>query len=409
MSMDRLISESKTKIGILGGTFDPIHNGHLLLGQCAVDQLDLDFVLFVPSGQPPHKLNQPQQAGVDQRLDMVRLAIKDRQRFILSDADCQHQSPSYTVHLLKKIQEQYPSAELYFIMGADSLFQIEQWYHYRSIFSLCQLVVAKRNAQSDDILRKEIIRLERDYQAKIVELVFPGSDISSSYIRSHYAKPAYLQDMIPEAVYRYIGRQGLYHIHKQPTGFSYSDILSVVQDSLSKKRMMHVMGVVYTAAALANRHAADREMSMIAAVLHDFAKEYSAKQLLGLAEQYKLPIRPIEEQHPYLLHGAVAAAVSQEQFGIVNEDILNAMRYHTTGRPKMSLIEKIIFLADYIEPLRMHMKEPERIRQTAMEDLDMAVYLVTEETLSYLRDNGRPIDEMTVLTNEYYRKETGND
>lgn len=402
-------TKTKTKIGILGGTFDPIHNGHLLLGQCAVDQLDLDFVLFVPSGQPPHKLDRPQQASVEQRLAMVKLAIKDRRRFLLSDADCRDDSPSYTVNLLEKIQTEYPTAELYFIMGADSLFQIEQWFQYRSIFNLCRLVVAKRNAQSDDILKTEIERLRSSYQAEIIELIFPGADISSSYIRAHYDKPAYLQDIIPEAVYRYIGRQGLYHLVKQPIGFSYIDLLPVVQDTLSQKRLMHVMGVVYTAAALANRHDVDREAAMTAALLHDFAKELSATQLLALAHRYELPVRPVEEQHPYLLHGAVAAALSKDQFGIDNEDILNAMRYHTTGRPAMSRLEKIIFLADYIEPLRTHMREPECTRELAMDDLDTAVYMVTKETLTHLRETGRPIDEMTVLTYEYYRKETGND
>ncbi|MDD7266750.1 MAG: nicotinate-nucleotide adenylyltransferase [Lachnospiraceae bacterium] len=397
--------KQRRKLGILGGTFDPIHNGHLMLGQCALDQLELDCLLFIPSGNPPHKQESLQAADAVQRLEMVRLAVKGRPGFSVSDLDCQTEEPSYTVRLLQRLQQQYPDSDLFFILGADSLFQLESWYQFEAIFPICHLIVAKRNEQSAKVLQDEIQRLTARYGARITELVFPGVDISSSYIRRHYQKPAYLQDLIPEAVYRYISRYGLYQLQKQPQTGRYCDLLPIVQDVLSAKRFMHVMGVVYTAASLANHHGADREHVMLAALLHDFAKEQPNERLLQLAQCYSLPVRDVERRHPYLLHGAVAAALAQADFGIENQDVLNAMRYHTTGRPGMSLIEKIIFLADYIEPLREHASNLDEIRNLAWQDLDAAVRKVSSDTLQYLKEQQRPIDEMTALTYQYYLRE----
>ncbi len=172
-----------------------------------------------------------------------------------------------------------------------------------------------------------------------------------------------------------------------------------VQDS---KRYEHTVGVEYTAAALAMRYGADMEAAQTAGLLHDCAKCISDEDKLALCKKNHIPVTESERRSPFLLHAKVGGWLAQTKYGIEDRDILNAIVHHTTGRENMSLLEKIIFVADYIEPGRKSAPNLDSIRALAFRDLDRALLCILEDTLSYLRSSGGELDPMTEITWQYY-------
>ena len=172
-----------------------------------------------------------------------------------------------------------------------------------------------------------------------------------------------------------------------------------VQDG---KRYEHTLGVEYTSAALAMRFGADLEKAQIAGLLHDCAKCISDQEKLSICKKHKIPVTESEQKAPYLLHAKVGAYLAQHKYGIEDQDILNAITYHTTGRENMSLLEKIIFVADYIEPGRKHAPNLGEIRLLAFQDLDKALIRILKDTLCYLETSGGEVDPSTKQTYNYY-------
>lgn len=172
-----------------------------------------------------------------------------------------------------------------------------------------------------------------------------------------------------------------------------------MEKELHAKRYEHTLSVAYTAASLAMVHDADTESALIAGMLHDCAKSYSAKKLISLCRKNNLPVSEIELQNPTaLLHAKAGSFLAHAKYGVNDEDILNAIKYHTTGRPDMSKLEKILYIADYIEPGRTHAANLRQIRKLAYEDLDKALLHILEDTLAYLRSVDGKIDSMTKAT-----------
>ncbi len=173
-----------------------------------------------------------------------------------------------------------------------------------------------------------------------------------------------------------------------------------------KKRYRHSLSVAHTAACLAYSLGLDDEKAFVAGLLHDCAKCYSDRELLEISRNNSLEITPYELESPYLLHAKVGALHAKQHFQCDDEDILNAITYHTTGRPNMSPLEEIIFLADYIEPYRDKAANLSEVRALAFKDIKEAIYVVTRDTLDYLRSCNKPIDPLTYETFKYYEAET---
>ncbi len=172
---------------------------------------------------------------------------------------------------------------------------------------------------------------------------------------------------------------------------------------LKESRYLHSIGVEEVACDLALIYGCDVQKALLAGLLHDCAKYLTEQEQLLACQKYHLPVTEIERQCAFLLHAKVGAAFAREKYGIEDIEILNAITYHTTGRPAMTLLEKIIFTADYIEPNRKPVPRMEEIRRTAYEDLDTAVLMILDNTLHYLKDCGNPIDQVTEETYEFYR------
>lgn len=202
------------KIGIVGGTFDPIHNGHLLLGKQACQEFELAQVWFMPSGAPPHKQDH-EITESHYRCDMVKLAIEGDSRFTFSDFEVSRKGTTYTAETLRDLQRIYPDYEFFFIIGADSLYQMEHWYRPEIILSGITILVAEREYERAECgIQEKIAYLCKKYSAVIFRLHSPMIDISSERLRQAAAEGKSLANYVPEKVEQYIKAHHLYEVTK---------------------------------------------------------------------------------------------------------------------------------------------------------------------------------------------------
>ena len=176
-----------------------------------------------------------------------------------------------------------------------------------------------------------------------------------------------------------------------------------IRKAQTSNRYEHTLGVEYTAAALAMRYGADMEEAQLAGLLHDCAKCMSNDELLKFCEDHSIPVTAPERKSPFLLHGKVGGYLAEKKYKVKNPDVINAIICHTTGKPNMTLLEKIVFIADYIEPGRKRAVGLAEIRKLAFSDLDAALTQILGNTLDYLRENDYRIDPHTEETWTFYR------
>lgn len=172
---------------------------------------------------------------------------------------------------------------------------------------------------------------------------------------------------------------------------------------MDEGRYQHTLGVMYTAAALAMRYEYDIQKAQIAGLLHDCAKCIPNGKKLKLCEKYQIPVTEVENRNPFLLHAKLGSFLASHEYDVQDEEILSAILYHTTGKPGMSLLDKIVYIADYIEPRRNKAPNLTEVRKLAFLDLDAALYKILSDTLSYLDEGTGEVDEMTVKAYEYYK------
>ena len=197
------------KIGIMGGTFNPIHTGHLLLAQWAMEEAGLDGIIFIPTGHSYMKAASEVLAG-SERLAMTRLAVAGQDCFLCSDLEVSREGNTYTYETLESLQNMYPQAKLYFIVGADCLFSIENWYHPEQIFRRCILLAASRSGMAMDRLEEKRQELEAAYDAEILLMAFPNIEISSTDIRKRCRQGRSIRYLVPDSVREYIDSHQYY-------------------------------------------------------------------------------------------------------------------------------------------------------------------------------------------------------
>jgi len=189
----------------------------------------------------------------------------------------------------------------------------------------------------------------------------------------------------------------------------FEGIIKSIKKAQTKQRYNHTIGVAYTAASLAMKYEISIEQAFLAGILHDCAKCISDQKLLEKCEQNNIIISEFERECPYLLHSKLGAFFAKSKYSVENQDILNAILYHTTGKPNMSMLEKIIFVADYIEPSRFKASNLDKIRKISFENIDNAVFFILKETIDYLTKTNSPIDPTSIETYDYYKKLTNED
>lgn len=333
------------RTGIFGGTFDPVHNAHICCAKKVMEQLALDRVIFIPTGDPPHKISRRVTPAKD-RLAMLNAAIQGYDNFYVSDMECRRSGTTYTVDTLTELRAECKDGdELYMIIGADTLRDVVNWYRSGDVFKMCVFAAMKRPGSSDEEFY-EALNAASSAGAKVAAADAPVMDISSTYIRKAAAKGEDISAFVPESVREYIENNGIY----KPRRMDFTAIYDDVGTLMSRKRFEHSVGVMNECERLAEMFGADVDKCRLAGLLHDCGKELSVQQYrwLGIKNDEKADYDAKE----VLLHARAGAILASERYGISDPDILEAIECHVTGRPEMGLIAQILFVADYTEPGR---------------------------------------------------------
>ena len=330
------------RTGIFGGTFDPIHNGHLLSAVAIKEIQGFDRILFIPTGEPPHKIARNVTSASD-RLAMVKCAVEGKEGFEVSDIEVARKNYTYTYDTLVELtQNAQIGEEFSMIIGADTLADIFNWYKSEEVFKLCSFVAMKRPGTQDEMFSVNLERAEKA-GATVYTVEIPQYDISSTNIRNAIAKGEDVTEYIPESVSEYIKEHGLYTNRAK----TYDEIRADLKKLLSAERFTHCEGVAEECERLAKIFGADIEKCRLAGILHDCAKELTKKQYMWMG--FDADFDEGYDAVRVLLHANAGAVLAKERYGVKDEEILEAIRCHITGKPEMGIISQILFLADYTE------------------------------------------------------------
>ena len=385
------------KIGIYGGAFNPPHLGHITAARAVFELLKLDKLLVIPTGHPPHKTLPPGSPGPERRLEMTRLAMAGLGDWMeISDMELRREGNSYTADTLARVKERYPEDELWLLMGADMFLTLQAWREPERILSLAGVAAFGRTeADTEELFSVQRDFLYRTYpQARIFTLTIPGVvDISSTELRERLARGEG-GGLLAPAVYGYILRERLYGTAADLKSLPLEQLRPVALSCLHPRRVPHVLGTEQEAIHLAGRWGADVEKARRAALLHDCTKKLNLEEQLAVAERLQVPLDEMERREIKLLHAKTGAGIAEAVFG-TDREITEAIRWHTTGKGGMTLLEKVLYLADYIEPTR-DFPGVEELRKRCYENLDAGLLLGLEMTIREMEERGAPIHPKTL-------------
>lgn len=379
------------RIGIMGGTLDPVHNGHICLAEAARNLLKLDRVMLLPAGDPPHKTRPTLKSD---RLEMARLAAREYDWLFPCSIEVERTGTTYTVDTLRELCSKNPSVQWFYIIGEDTLELLDTWKNFEKVARMCVFVVFGR---ADTAANPEKVHfLQEKYQAKFEVLPFNGPDISSTEIRGQIAAGEDASDLLPTSVYNYISDHGLYM-----SNCSREEILAVLQKELKPSRYKHTLGVAETAKRLAERCGVSPAKAEIAALLHDCAKYMPLEEMRTLVRNNVPDVDDAELETVNVLHAPAGAVYAAQRFGVKDSQILSAIRKHTLGDSQMSTLDALIYTADFIEPNRSDFPGLDEARRLAEEDIFAATHKCAELTNAYLERQGkRPHPRSLAMMNQ---------
>ena len=394
------------RIGVYGGTFNPPHLGHIAAARAVFETLKLDRLLLIPDRQPPHKPLPEGSPSPEQRLELTRLSgeqlgLGDRVETL--DLELHRSGPSYTADTLRAVHERYPDDELWLLMGTDMFLTLHTWHEPERILALAGIAAFSRSQEdTEELFSRQRERLYRTYpSARIFTLGVPGMvEISSTQLRELLAKGRGGQFLAP-AVYGAVLRDGLYGTGEDLTRLPPEKLRPTALSFLKHARIPHVLGTEQEAVRLALRYGADVDRARTAALLHDCTKRLEMDEQLALCARYGIELDELEQQALKLLHAKTGAAVARDRFG-VDDEIYSAIFWHTTGHADMTLLEKVIYLADYIEPTRSF-PGVGALRAACYEDLDKGLLIGLEMTVEEMKERGNPVHSATLAAIEYLK------
>jgi nicotinate-nucleotide adenylyltransferase len=363
------------KIGIMGGTFDPIHIGHLVVANEVLNTYNLDKIIFVPAGKPPHKKGP--YANCLHRYLMTNMATVSNEKFEVSDIEIKREGKSYTLETLEELMNRQENAELFFITGADAITELPNWHEPEKLLKLCKFIAVMRPGYDREYLEGKIEEFKEKYNCCIEILQAPMLQISSTDIRKRIKNNKVVKYLLPESVERYILKNNLY-INDGLDDLDLEGIKTKLKSMIRPKLYEHSLRTMEEAENLAEYYNVDKEKAKIAALLHDCGK-------------FK------NESNDNLQHARLGAQIAEDKFNINDIDILNAIKHHTTGNENMSMLEKIIFLADKTEAGRNY-KGIDKIRLLSYKDIDEAIIKSIEGTIDYIKERNLELDERSIRT-----------
>lgn len=375
------------RIGIYGGSFNPPHVGHLRAANFALQALGLDRLLLIPSNVSCHKEPPTDSPTAAQRLQMLQLAAQGCEGLEVCDLELQRGGVSYTWQTLEQLQQQYPDAELTLCMGTDMFLCFDQWMYPERILAAATLAIFDRGGKKHREVMAQKEKLEA-MGAKIRLVDNPVTQISSTDLRRMLAFGC-AEPFLPAPVKDYIAANGLYGTARDLRELPMEELEQVVIQLLKPDRVKHVLGCRDTARELAKVWGADETDAARAGMLHDITKAIDGPLQLTVCSQYGEQLDSFSQANPKTLHALTGSLVAERIFG-ENPAVVAAIRSHTTGKAAMNTLEKIIYVADYMEPNR-NFPGVETLRELAYSNLDKALKLGLEMTLSVLKEQGRDI------------------
>ena len=376
------------RIGIYGGTYNPPHLGHLRAAQCAVTTLGLDKLLMIPSCISPHKQLPEDSPTPQQRLQLLQCTVGSNDRICVSDLELRRSGTSYTYETVAQLRGQYPDAELILLMGTDMFTSFLTWRCPEKILEKASLGVFYRGEKGEKSAIAQQKTVLEAMGAKVYLVENPVTEISSTDLRRmmvfRCASP-----FLARETQDCIRQLGLYGTARDYRGLSMEELEKVVVGLLKPNRVAHVLGCRDTAAELARIWGADETDAARAGLLHDITKALDGPLQLTLCREYGIILDDFSNNNPKTLHALTGSLVADRVFG-ETAAVVDAIRSHTTGKAAMNTLEKIIYVADYMEPNR-DFPGVEKLRALAYTDLDGALRLGLEMTLDMLRSQGREI------------------
>jgi len=362
-------------IGLLGGTFDPVHNAHICLAQLAKEQLGLEDIILIPTGDPPHKA--PRASG-EMRLAMTRMAAEEA-GFTVSDIEVKREGRTYTVDTLRALHAAGGDRRFVYIIGTDTLYQLPNWREFETVKTLTEFAVIRRVGEDVANAREWADSIG----AKVHFIEVDAPDISSTQVRLCIQRDEDISHLVPGCVEKYIREHNLYAPR--------ADLLEKLQETLQPRRYMHTLGVIDTAVRLAPGYGINERQAFLAAALHDCAKSMTAEEmfdLTGADDTWKL--------YPQTLHAWAGEILAERDYNVFDPEVLIAIRRHTTADRVMTPLDMLIYVADAIEPGRRMIPGLRELRQLAEEDLTAAAKRCAESSYQYNLGAGRTVHPDTL-------------
>ncbi len=387
----------KERIGIMGGSFNPIHMRHIEMAACAKREFELERIIFLPTGNPPHK-----RAGLEDaedRFEMTRLAVSGVQGFTASRMEIDREGIIYTVDTLTKLQKQMPDTAFDYIIGEDTLHDLPNWRKADKVFTMCRFLVCCRT--SDEVQNDPIVAQLKGRGATFAFMTLPPSEVSSTSVREKLSLGEDVSELPPQ-VEEYIRLMGLYGQQASPS--KAAQFYPKLCSALSDKRLIHSLLVAHTARRLARIHGVNEEQAALAGLLHDCAKCLPLATMQRIARDNRLLLDKETLQSGNLLHGPVGAAVAEQEYGVTDPIVLSAIRCHTTGKVGMLPVDMIVYLSDKIEPSRRTYPVLEEVRSLAKEDLGKALLHSLDSTIEYVRSQDTEPHPMTQKVADWLHK-----
>lgn len=368
------------RIAIFGGSFNPPHLGHIQAAAEATRQLSAERLAVIPTAKSPHKPEAPLSPEPEVRLALARLAFADLPGAEVSDMELKRGGTSFTADTLEKLHSTNPGDEFFLLIGSDMLESFETWSRFEDILRLATLAVFDREKDESRKLSQMCERLGALYGAKTVIIDHEPTVISSTELRRLLGQRQG-NELLPEPVYAEIIKRRYYE--SRP---NLDWLRGAVLPYVNEKRVAHVLGCEQEAVRLALYWGEDPGLAAEAGILHDISKGRDRDSQLKLCSHYGIIADDDELKNTKLLHAKTGAALARDMFG-AGDKVYNAILWHTTARADMSLLEKIIYMADYIEPNRSFDGVSE-LRKLAYEDLDKALILGLRMSLGDLEEHG---------------------
>lgn len=387
------------RVAVFGGSFDPVHTQHVAVAKAAVESLRLDKIFIMPAFAPPHKRGK--QLSPDfARLEMCRLAFEEVENAEVSDYEISQGGVSYTYLTCRRFRSLYPNAEIFWLVGTDMLRDFPTWKNTESILNDVTLAVCAR-AESGDWAAREHALFKEKYGKDFVTVRYNGADVSSTKIRILAGAGMRLTPFTTQKIEEYIYENKLYFIEGAREALALE----------TEKRKAHSLRVAETAAERAKDLGVPEKRAIAAALLHDCAKNLPMDS--PLLEGFSPPTE-YGEIPPSVFHQYAGAYVAEHTLGIKDEEILNAVRYHTSGRENMSALEKLVFLADMVEEERKYAgvdeiralfwkKQPPSLPQE--KGLDECLEEALFQTIGFLKEKRAPVYPLTERAWQYISKE----